>query len=424
MSAAPSLMVGVAAARDRAGEQCARRFRDWAADVFLAAAFEGEAGSAGAGAGAGEVSPAASLPVFELSLRPPTERQAIDSGRRVREWVDEWRALPCGEAACVTWAERRWSRVGAQEIPTRLRVEGAGAIADFAGWGARWRLIEGRMDELAGHVRSAWGEQLASCDRATLRAAVRRCAGAFEELPVRDWQMLLCVLDWLAAHPHETRYARQLPIRGIDTKWLERHRGAIDPLVAALSGEKPAFAKAPYQVRVRFLDEALAPCGLTDIQALPDQLAALPLRPRVAIICENLVSMLTFPQVEGAIALHGGGYAARELATVGWLGEVRVLYWGDLDSNGFAILDELRAAFPHAESLMMDAATLQAHRDLCVSEPTPNRAALTRLTPDEQAALSLLLAADPPLRLEQERIEWSYALARIQEALRTVRLSS
>jgi hypothetical protein len=34
-----------------------------------------------------------------------------------------------------------------------------------------------------------------------------------------------------------------------------------------------------------------------------------------------------------------------------------VLYWGDLDTHGFAILDELRAHCPHAESLLMNRAT-------------------------------------------------------------------
>jgi hypothetical protein len=42
----------------------------------------------------------------------------------------------------------------------------------------------------------------------------------------------------------------------------------------------------------------------------------------------------------------------------------RILYWGDIDTHGFAILDRLRTGMPHMRSLMMDQATLQAHRSL------------------------------------------------------------
>ena len=404
MSAAPSMLT-VLDARDRTARRYDRDARTWAAEMFMETLGIGDAGAADA-------------PALSLPLHPPTERQALDSGRTARAWVDEWRGLPETPGRVVEWERRQWSRVGSQLVPVRLRLEGCDAIASFAERTRHWQLLSRRMEQLARRVRCAWEPTLASCDPDELRAAVRRCAGAYAELSEGDWNMLLLVLDWLAAHPDETCYVRQLPIRGIDTKWLEAHRAAVYPLVEALAGARPAFAKAPAQVRIRFLDARLAPGGLTDLKAPAGELACLPAVPDTAIICENLVNMLALPQAEGTVAIHGGGYAVSGLASISWLARTRILYWGDLDSNGFAILNELRASFPHAESVMMDVPTLQAHRDLCVTESTPNRGAFERLTPAERAALDLLLADDPPARLEQERIEWAYALDRLGLAAR------
>ncbi len=42
------------------------------------------------------------------------------------------------------------------------------------------------------------------------------------------------------------------------------------------------------------------------------------------------------------------------LAQAGWLARCQVYYWGDIDTHGFAILDQLRTHIPHARSLLMD----------------------------------------------------------------------
>jgi len=88
---------------------------------------------------------------------------------------------------------------------------------------------------------------------------------------------------------------------------------------------------------------------------------------------------------------------------------------GDIDTHGFRILDQLRAVHPHVASVLMDEATLLAHRDAWGREPSPSRAALTRLAADE-AALYKALGNDtygPAVRLEQELIRWDWARERL-----------
>lgn len=62
----------------------------------------------------------------------------------------------------------------------------------------------------------------------------------------------------------------------------------------------------------------------------------------------------------------------------------------------------------------MDMRTLEAHRDLCVPDPNPVRAAsLECLTDEEHDVFEGFVAKEPALRLEQERIGWDYALEAI-----------
>lgn len=88
---------------------------------------------------------------------------------------------------------------------------------------------------------------------------------------------------------------------------------------------------------------------------------------------------------------------------------------GDIDTHGFAILDRLRAWMPAARSVLMDRETLLAHRDRWVAEDRPASSNLTRLTPDEQDVYADLVEdrLAERVRLEQERIDWSWVEERL-----------
>lgn len=84
-----------------------------------------------------------------------------------------------------------------------------------------------------------------------------------------------------------------------------------------------------------------------------------------------------------SIVVLGLGHAVSLIAEARWLAVRDVYYWSDLDTHGFAMLDHLRASFPGARSLLMDRATLEAHRPLWTAEEAPHVAPLDRLTPEE-----------------------------------------
>jgi hypothetical protein len=299
----------------------------------------------------------------------------------------------------LAWAVRSWSRVGSQEVPERAVVNGPDAIARVAGEEAAWRLLVDRLDAL----RAVVGPD----GDGVLRSQGRSIA----DLEAADFARLVDVLVWLQENPASGRLLRELPIRGIHTKWIEARRGLVEALHRAGTGASGLGLHEPAPlVRMRVLDPVLAFRGLTDLTAPVNDLASISLQPDRVFVLENLATVLAMPYVAGAVAVHGGGHRIGLVARLPWA--QRVTYWGDLDSHGFAILHRLRAGGVDARSALMDSETLLDHRDLWGRDPEPNTGVFTLLTVSERAALQML-SAQGNVRLEQERIPWEYALERL-----------
>ena len=146
--------------------------------------------------------------------------------------------------------------------------------------------------------------------------------------------------------------------------------------------------------------------------------------PSIVAIVENKDTYLSFPQLEGGICVFGSGFAgAATVRRLPWLSDARmIVYWGDLDADGFEILDSYRAAGIACSSILMDVATLERfgrygtnlekdHRTRIFRE----RKDLPHLTVSEREAYDLLTNPDYAgnRRLEQERIPLDEALRAI-----------
>ena len=447
-------MVTVPAARAQATGVFRRRFGQWAADRAISS-----------------VGPVANAAVV-VPLHPPTEAFTAANMTEVAAWSDSWReAQRHYPAARVTWEERRWAAIGRQVLPTRLTLDGPDAVAEFARVTALWEAAATRSAALvtalrvtaaaaatgtaagtaaatatgtaaatatgtaAGTAAAAATGTAAAAATGTAAAAATGTAAALAndwatvlarlvpkiaELDAADAMRHLGMVQWLAEHPRSGLFVRQVPVRGVDTKWLERHRPLVQPLLAAATGHRDLGLrdKAAKQrtVRVRFLDPALAPGGLEDVTAPVESLAALAIAPRIVIGVENLETLLSLEPAPGVVAVWGAGYAYENLAALPWVHGARLLYWGDIDSHGFNILGRLRQSMPAAESMLMDLVTLTAHRDLCVTEPSPHRGSVPNLTDDEAAALASVRESGD-LRLEQERIPWEVCRQALAAAL-------
>ena len=211
-----------------------------------------------------------------------------------------------------------------------------------------------------------------------------------------EWPRLLKLVEWVAAHPRSGLYLRQVDIPGIDTKFIETHRSVLGEILdVVLSPEsldeeqsgaahfeaRYGFCTKPQPIRFRYLDPAQSLQGLRDLAVPNDQFACLNLPVRCVFIVENAIEFWAFPAAPASIILFGVGYGLKRFRAVAWLAEKDIYYWGDIDTHGLAILDELRTYFPLARSMLMDAETLLTYRQYWETEDRPATHDLTRLTP-------------------------------------------
>ena len=120
------------------------------------------------------------------------------------------------------------------------------------------------------------------------------------------------------------------------------------------------------------------------------------------------------------MVIFGSGYGFESLATADWLQSKDLFYWGDIDTHGFAILDQFRSSFPTAHSFLMDQDTFQHHKAFWGDEKKQEKRDLPRLNGEETKLYEKLRSGDigNKLRLEQERISFGW----LQEHLRSIGL--
>lgn len=350
-----------------------------------------------------------------LPLGLPAEAEVARAFGAVRAWVEAWQAWRgAGE---VQWTERRWSRLGMQRVPERIALADAAEVAHYLGAGERWERAIARRD--------AWLVRWPA-----FASVLPRHVAWLAEAGDGEFDRMASLLAWLEANPASNLYPRQLPVQGLDTKWLEGQKARLAEFVGALrdgaesQGDIHAICglrRVPPCLRVRWLDPALRAHfgGLGDLQAPVAELSALPLSPTRVFIVENFQTGLAFGELPGTALIMGLGYAVDVLGQLPWLAHADVIYWGDLDTHGFAILDRARGHVPHIRSLLMDEATLLAHQPLWAREERPSSAeTLTRLTDEEHALYDSLKSHrwGNNVRLEQERIGWTYAWEKIARA--------
>jgi hypothetical protein len=338
----------------------------------------------------------------------------------VRRWASSYR--PLGDA--VEWMVRRDRTFGEVRLPAAVVFDDIDRLARFMGRESVWQLQ--RLRSVAGEILGPLPEL-----REWLGTAPHRILAVAD-----DVSSLVAVTLWYRNHPRSGVYLREIPVPGIDTKFVERHRGLLSQwweIVAAgvsvPSGNAytpPAdppgfvvrfgFRDRPSLVRFRVLDPAYPIAGFRDLTVPAEELAAA--RPpgvdRVFVV-ENDVTALAFPEVPRSIVIFGRGFRVGDVAAVTWLGDIDLVYTGDIDTHGFAILNHLRTHLPHVRSVLMDSDTLLSHRAQWSHEKVQTTADLPLLVPSELSTFDALRynRHGNGVRLEQERISFD----RIAEAV-------
>lgn len=354
---------------------------------------------------------------LRLRLRTPGSADITDRFDKVRAWASELAGVSCLR---LDWQELRHRVQGTQSLPAAAWVD---SVEDALSWLNKRREWD-RYAALLCATRQA--------NPALLPWLAKRPLQALEL--AEDWHRLLIVVEWLMHHPRPGIYLRQVDLPGVHTKFIEEHRGVLAELLdlalpaAAVDSTKTGvsqfaarygFGERPIRIRFRPLDRVIQPVpgmDCPDITLDADSFSGLRLPVRRVFITENETNFLVFPPVKDAIVIFGAGYGWDALARSRWLNDCPLHYWGDIDTHGFAILDQLRGYFAHVESLLMDRETLDAHASFWGVEDKPSRVDLSRLTAEECALYDDLRdnRIRHGLRLEQELEGYGWLCDRLQ----------
>jgi len=337
--------------------------------------------------------------------------------KAVRDWVAALTAQP---ALRIEWREVRHRVQGQQRLPDAAWVD---TLDDALVWLAK-RNDAARFAKIVAMTR-------ANCP-ALIPWLCRRPLSAIDLAEV--WPRLLAVVSWMATHPRPGIYLRQVDVPGVHTKFIEAHRSVLAEMLdlvlpdGVIASEhtgvtrfaaRYGFLDKPTAIRFRLLDERIASLPGTlypDITLDAENFSRLDLPLRQVFITENETNFLAFPPIRDALVIFGAGYGWAALARAQWLAACTLRYWGDIDTHGFAILDQLRGRFAHVASFLMDRDTLMAHEAQWGEESDPVAHDLPRLTAIERALFDELRdnRIRRHLRLEQERIGFGYVHAAVR----------
>lgn len=337
-----------------------------------------------------------------VPIRGPAAAAIGSALAAVREWAAEWERAGRGPLR-VEYKKIGGRVVGTNMVPARAWLDGYDQVWELLGSGADVR----RLTETAQATKQ-------SCP--LLVAWVH--ANPMKALRLADrWDKLLATVAWIEQRQSPGMYLRQVDVPGVDTKFIEGNHGVLaelldlqlppgraDPQAADFAG-RYGFRRKPTYVRFRTAGHG----GFSELTVRADELTRPPAGVSRALVLENEITYLAVPCPADMIVIFGNGYQVAVLEALPWLAGLKLTYWGDIDTHGFAILNWLRHHFPAARSVLMDRATLLGHRDQWVTEPAPATAVLSCLDAAEQDLYDDLVAGTlgPAVRLEQERVSFA-----------------
>jgi hypothetical protein len=351
-----------------------------------------------------------------LNFKKPTSKELSDRFGEVRDWINQLRKV---RHLRIEMKTVRHPVLGENRIPDSVWLEDLASAVNLLG---KQRELQ-KFTELIEITRSLQPVLLDWVKKHPVKAL----------LLADVWQNLLQVIAWINNNPRPGIYIREVDIPGMDSKFIESHRSILISLLdlvlpqqvineqargVAQFALRYGFRQKPLRVRLRILDPAIRilPGEDQDITLTQRDFLKLGQHPEIqnsiskVFITENEINFLSFPVHQNSLVLFGAGYGFAALSAISWLDNCRIYYWGDIDTNGFAILDQLRGKLPEAQSLLMDEQTLLTHRHAWGVEDKPRYSDLQRLTVAENRLYKALCDNEfgKNLRLEQEKISFNY----------------
>jgi hypothetical protein len=348
---------------------------------------------------------------YRVPLRVPGASDLSRLYESARDWVQQFVNVDKTQLFRVEWQEINNRILGQNQLPVAIVFDSKENLLRYINKGSDYKQFTQSVQE----ILAAFPE---------LKVWILNQPFALIEHS-SDLKRLLSIAEWMKTTPKPNIYLRQLSLPDIDTKFIEQHKklltewfdiildlSVIDLTATGAKGfeRRFGFREKPILIRFRLLDSRKYISGLSELTLRADEFCSLNLDIDTVFVTENDINGLAFPMVENAIILFGRGYGFDHLQDAHWLRNKKILYWGDIDTHGFTILNLFRKLFPSARSILMDRATLMLHRKCWVQELTPSVANLKNLTEEEHALYNDLRenVMGESVRLEQEFIPFDY----------------
>ena len=318
-----------------------------------------------------------------------------------------------GYGYTIVWKTIKTKLLGTQDLPSRITFETADDYERFLQ----------KKKEVADFRR----------DAARISEKFPKLQHWIEKYPQKvienseDWADIGKVLDYFFKNPQPQLYIRELPIE-VHTKFIEQHKALIGELLDIVIKEYINTNEKEFEkrynlrydeplVRIRLLDRTLATKffnGMDDITIPVSHFLKLHIPITKAFVVENKVNFLTFPLIPNSIVIWGKGYGVASIKDSELLKSIDLIYWGDLDAQGFEILSQFRSYFAHVKSLLMDKATFDNYFEKECGTPSkinvkPN------LTTEEEELYQYIKVNN--YRLEQEKIPQRYVIEQLKYLL-------
>lgn len=390
-----------------------------------------------------------------VPLKPPRGNAAIQNIGHFQNFVSSWKRFSqdsmngadqkIGNSKSkgfeVVWEKRNFRSLAEQNVPTHLNILDIGSLACILGsdeerqlqdWLSKIRYIfeslssQSYLPQSQNHQASSYEGRYshADSDQSLFQALIDHLE-TLDSFEQNDLELLVRLLPQLQKGMGQGCYLRALPVTFVDTKFIEKNLRIIESVVTALLDrsvrniglmnwldckEKP---KDWLLVKPLCQETRALLGGLPLLRLSSDTLQDFELPARNILVIENEQSCLALSDIHNTIAVSGGGKNIAWLKA-GWLADKNVGYWGDIDSEGLAILSDARSKLSSITPLMMDELTVKTFAQRMVPEPDSVSKDPIALTEKELALFKGLRANQyANKRLEQERLPMDYVAQHI-----------
>jgi hypothetical protein len=342
-----------------------------------------------------------------LPIGKPTSAQLTQQTEFVRTHLRLWRSVTVGEVLF----EPMTFRGGAEpvEVPVAWRVHSAD----------EWVAATG--DSVVQREYARLQRVLRQIDPVFHRTVVRQRI-LFAEESEKDVARAAQIAVLLTPGCAQGRPLRALSVLGNNSKFFERHRTIVVPLLdARFEGQVSdlgleTFLGAPEEgdhwLLVVPLAPGLLPFDQQRVRAAELRSAALP--GSHLLVVENEQCLHQLPRLADTVAVLGAGLHLEWMSAPALAGK-RIGYWGDMDTWGLTMLAKARSLRPELTALLMERELFDQCRGAAVSEGAPaDGQALEGLTSAERDFYCYLRGLERG-RVEQEFVPRERVVAALEE---------